>query len=312
MPRSMRAAPKHRPSLSIILPRPQDYAKAFSLAEKWDEKLKWNYKNLEAEALNAHGNEKGDNGALEKSIATYEALLTFIPNGEKNDDWAITRNNMGVAYQTLGERASDGSKLEQAARIFRDSLQVLTREHDPVNWAAAQNNLGNSLLALGQSETDPKSLEEAVAAFRAVLGSGAATSARGLVGFTEQSRHRPLFAGRERKQRYAASRSRSRLSRRPRSGRPRPGAVALGHLQNNLGNTLNTLGARKNDLAMLKESATVFRSALEVRTRERVPVQWGNSMVNLGNALHNIGLRDNGAGRTRGGGTRPIAMRAQN
>ena len=130
----------------------QDYAKAFALAEKWDEKLKWNYKNLEAEALNAHGNEKGDNGALERSIATYEQVLSFIPNGEKNDDWAITRNNMGVAYQTLGERASDNRKLEQAAQIFRDSLQVLTREHDPVNWAAAQNNLGNALLALGQRE----------------------------------------------------------------------------------------------------------------------------------------------------------------
>ena len=32
-----------------------DYAKAFELVEKWDDKLKWNYKNREAEALNAHG-----------------------------------------------------------------------------------------------------------------------------------------------------------------------------------------------------------------------------------------------------------------
>ncbi|WP_245465949.1 caspase domain-containing protein [Mesorhizobium sp. M7A.F.Ca.CA.004.10.1.1] len=32
-----------------------DYAKAFSLAGKWDDKLRWNYKNQEAEALNAYG-----------------------------------------------------------------------------------------------------------------------------------------------------------------------------------------------------------------------------------------------------------------
>ncbi|MGE0005227.1 MAG: caspase family protein [Parvibaculaceae bacterium] len=273
----------------------QDYAKAFSLAEKWDEKLKWNYKNLEAEALNAHGTEKGDNGALEKSIAAYERLLSFIPNGEKNDDWAITRNNMGVAYQTLGERASDRTKLEQAARIFRGSLEVLTRERDPVNWAAAQNNLGNSLVALGQRENGSRSLEEAVAAFRAVL----AVRSRGRqpVEWSESQNNLglALYSLGERESNdarlvEAAAAYRAGLAAIDRGKEP----LRWGMLQNNLGNTLNTLGARRNDIAMLRQAADVFRAALEERTRERVPVQWGNSMVNLGNVLYNIGMRGTG------------------
>ncbi|WP_119269187.1 caspase family protein [Taklimakanibacter deserti] len=273
----------------------RDYAKAFSLAEKWDEKLKWNYKNLEAEALNTHGNEKGDNVALEKSIATYEELLSFIPNGEKNDDWAITRNNMGVAYQTLGERASDSKRLEQAAQIFRDSLQVLTREHDPANWAVAQNNLGNSLVALGQRENGPKSLEQAVAAFRAVLEVRSRDKQPVEWSESQNNLGLALYSLGERESNdarlvEAVAAYRAGLAAISRDKEP----LRWGMLQNNLGNTLNTWGARKNDIAMLKEAAGVFRAALEVRTRERVPVQWGNSLVNLGNVLYNLGMRSGG------------------
>ncbi|MGE3874168.1 MAG: caspase family protein [Parvibaculaceae bacterium] len=273
----------------------QDYAKAFSFVEKWDEKLKWNYKNLEAEALTAHGNERGDNDSLEKSIDTYEQLLTFIPNGEKNDDWAITRNNMAVSYLTLGERASNSEKLEQAAQIFRDSLQILTRDHDPVNWAAGQNNLGNTLLALGQRENGSRSLEQAVAAFRAVLEVRSRDKRPADWADSQNNLGIALYSLGERESNdarllEAAAAYRAALEAITRDKEP----LRWGTLQNNLGNTLNTLGARKNDIPTLREAADVFRAALEVRTRERVPVQWGNSMVNLGNVLHNIGLRGMG------------------
>lgn len=76
-----------------------DYGKAFSLVEKWDDKLRWNYKNQEAEALNAHGDATGDRKALEQAIDAYQVILGFIPNGQQNRDWAITRNNMAVVLQ---------------------------------------------------------------------------------------------------------------------------------------------------------------------------------------------------------------------
>ncbi|RUV37677.1 peptidase C14, partial [Mesorhizobium sp. M7A.F.Ca.MR.228.00.0.0] len=79
-----------------------DYAKAFSLAEKWDDKLRWNYKNQEAEALNAYGYATGDLDALKHAIEAYRTILNFIPNGEQNRDWAITRNNMAAVLQTIG------------------------------------------------------------------------------------------------------------------------------------------------------------------------------------------------------------------
>lgn len=90
------------------------YAKAFSLAEKWDDKLRWNYKNQEAEALNSYGYATGDLDALQHAIA-YRAILNFIPNGEQNRDWAITRDNMAVVLQNIGERETETAHLEEAA-----------------------------------------------------------------------------------------------------------------------------------------------------------------------------------------------------
>ena len=65
MPRSMRGAPMPPRLPSIISRAAADYGKAFDLVEKWDDKLNWNYKNMEAEALNAHGTATGDRGVLE-------------------------------------------------------------------------------------------------------------------------------------------------------------------------------------------------------------------------------------------------------
>lgn len=269
-----------------------DYAKAFTLVEKWDEKLKWNYKNLEAEALNSHGYQKGENAALLKSIAVYEEILTFIPAGEKNADWAITRNNMGVAYLNLAERAGDKNQLEQAAQIFRDSLAVLTRQSDPVNWAATQNNLGNALLNLGKRQIDSKQLEEAVAAYRAVLEVRSrektpvdwsdSQNNLGIALYTLGERE-----GSDTRLVEAAAAYRAGLSAISRDAE----SNRWGVLQNNLGNTLNVLGARKNDLPILKEAVNTFRAALEVRTRDKVPLQWGSTMTNLGGALTQIGTR---------------------
>ena len=40
-----------------------------------------------------------------------------------------------------------------------------------------------------------------------------------------------------------------------------------------------------------------YRAALEERTRERVPLQWAGTQMNLGNALKTLGEREPGTGR---------------
>jgi uncharacterized caspase-like protein len=267
-----------------------DYGKAFDLVEKWDEKLRWNYKNMEAEAFHAHASATADSQSFARAISAYEAILSFIPNGEKNRDWAITRNNMAVVLQTIGERESGIENLEKAARIFEESLEVFAREKDDLNWSASQNNLGNVLLALGTRENSSRKLEDAVTAFQAALEKrprdklprewASTHNNIGLALNTLGERDGSNALLEEAVKSYQLA-----LEEFTREVAPVDWALT----QNNLGNTLNTLGNRLSDRGKLLAAVTAFRSALEVRTKEQFPMRWAVTQLNLGNALNNIG-----------------------
>ncbi len=59
----------------------------------------------------------------------------------------------------------------------------------------------------------------------------------------------------------------------------------------NLGNALWVLGGRESGTDHLDEAVTAYRSALEIRTRNRVPLDWAETQVNLGVALKDLGER---------------------
>ncbi|TPM25942.1 caspase family protein [Mesorhizobium sp. B2-3-4] len=274
-----------------------DYAKAFSLAEKWDDKLRWNYKNQQAEALNSYGYATGDLDSLQGAIEAYRTILNFIPNGEQNRDWAITRNNMAVVLQNIGERETDTAHLEEAAQIFRDSLIVFERVKDDLNWAAAQNNLGNVLLAIGERESDPKRLNEAVAAMRATLDKRPRDKVPLDWASSQNNLGLALYALSEREpagEHLAQAEAAYRLALEEYSRQKTPVEWAM--VENNLGNTLVTSGIQLNDKAKINEAADAFRAALEVRTRDIFPVSWATSRLNLGNALSGIARFDMGTG----------------
>jgi tetratricopeptide (TPR) repeat protein/pimeloyl-ACP methyl ester carboxylesterase len=64
-----------------------------------------------------------------------------------------------------------------------------------------------------------------------------------------------------------------------------------------LGLALATLGERESTTVRLKEAVEAYRAALDVRTRERVPLQWAMTQNNLGSALSQLGERDNNTAR---------------
>ncbi|MER9555846.1 caspase family protein [Mesorhizobium sp. M0323] len=274
-----------------------DYGKAFSLIEKWDDRLRWNYKNQEAEALNAHGNATGDRQALQHAIDAYRVILNFIPNGEQNRDWAITRNNMAVVLQTIGERERQIDRLEEAANIFRDSLAVFEREKDDINWAAAQNNLANVLLKIGERESDPKRLNEAVVAMRATLEKRPRDKVPLDWAASQSNLGLALYALSEREPggaRLTEAEAAYRLALEEYTREKAPVQWAM--VQNNLGNTLVSLGTQRNDKAKIDEAADAFRAALEIRTRDTFPLSWASSRLNLGNALSSAARFDLGTG----------------
>jgi hypothetical protein len=60
------------------------------------------------------------------------------------------------------------------------------------------------------------------------------------------------------------------------------------------------LGARESGTARLEEAVSAYRAALEERTRDRVPLDWAMTQMNLGNALWRLGENENGTARLEG------------
>ena len=52
---------------------------------------------------------------------------------------------------------------------------------------------------------------------------------------------------------------------------------------------------------MLEEAVSTFHQALKERTRERVPLAWATTQMNLGTALARLGERDKRNGEARRG-----------
>lgn len=71
----------------------------------------------------------------------------------------------------------------------------------------------------------------------------------------------------------------------------------VGTALNDLGCALINLGGRRGGTDCLEASVKAFESALEQRTRERAPVNWGATQHNLGSALAVLGERQSGTAR---------------
>ncbi|MEM8555261.1 MAG: tetratricopeptide repeat protein [Pseudomonadota bacterium] len=70
-----------------------------------------------------------------------------------------------------------------------------------------------------------------------------------------------------------------------------------GIIFNDLGASLTTLGKREQNTDRLNEAVDAYRAALQVSTREALPVQWATTQNNLGIALQSLGERDQNTDR---------------
>ncbi|WP_425088296.1 hypothetical protein [Stappia sp.] len=75
------------------------------------------------------------------------------------------------------------------------------------------------------------------------------------------------------------------------------GPDQTGEALNDFGSAVATLGARQNETVRLEEAISAYRLALEARTRDRVPLDWAMTQMNLGNTLATLGQRESGTAR---------------
>ncbi|NEP32043.1 MAG: CHAT domain-containing protein [Moorea sp. SIO3B2] len=221
---------------------------------------------------------------IEIAITGYEVALTVFTRQAFPQQWAMTQNNLGIAYseRITGQKAQN---LEIAIPCYQSALEVYTREAFPKQWAMTQNNLGSAYLKriTGQKA---QNLENAIACLQLAL------KVRTREAFPQQwamtqNNLGIAYCNRIRGQKAqnledAIACYKSALEVSTREAFPIDWAMT----QNNLGIAYcNRIKGKKAQ--NLEDAIACYKSALEVRTREAFPEQWAMTQNNLGLAYKN-------------------------
>ena len=250
------------------------------------------------------GDQKGENSALLVSIAAYREALKEWTRERVPLEWAMTQMNLGTALPTLGERESGTGKLEEAVAAYREALKEWTRERVPLDWATTQMNLGAALQTLGERESGTGKLEEAVAAYREALKEWTRERVPLDWAMTQMNLGNALSRLGERESGTAQARGGGRgLSRGAEGKDARARSARMGDdADESRQCARERSGSARAGRRKLEEAVAAYREALKEWTRERVPLEWATTQMNLGNALSSArGARERD-GQARGGG----------
>ncbi|MFP4502821.1 MAG: hypothetical protein ACLFTT_17650, partial [Candidatus Hydrogenedentota bacterium] len=90
---------------------------------------------------------------LEQAIACYKAALRVYTETDFPQEWAMTQNNLGNAYDQL-PRGDRGENLEEAIACYERALTVYTEEAFPHRHAMVNKNLAKARAALAALHSD--------------------------------------------------------------------------------------------------------------------------------------------------------------
>ena len=267
------------------------------------EAVRLGYLERQAGALYRRGDEFGDTGAFEEAIGLYRRIAAGRPREQDLPGWVRARVDLGDALAGLGERKSGTEHLEQAVEAYRAALEVRPREWASPGWSETEANLGNALAMLGEREAGTEYLTQAVEAFRAALlgnhpraGPARLVPTQGNLGNALTS-----LGGAGGPGRHGSSRRSRPTGPRSRSWTPGTGPAALGsQTEMSLGNALTSLGAEREAGTGHLEAVEAYEAALGELTRERDPVGWARTQMNLALALASRGKRESASGRSTG------------
>ena len=120
----------------------EDYENAFRQVERWDDRLAWEYRDLELRSLLEQDNVHGDDAALKKAVALGQETLRSTSVSPSRHDWAATQNNLGNALLALGQREVGTGRLEDAVIAFRAALEVYAGERAALEQADRDSKRG--------------------------------------------------------------------------------------------------------------------------------------------------------------------------
>lgn len=280
-----------------------DYEQAYRQVSRWDDHLAWTYRHRQTEALERQGTLRGDHAALLAAVDTAADALRLAEGLDNRRSRISTRNVLGNALFTLGDRDSQPTRLNEAIAAFRTVLSEGAAV-DPGMLAKTRNNLANALTALGTRSGDEAMLKEAVDLYDQAIdrfeeeedpvlwASAQINFGKVLIALGEIQDSTEVLG-------MAGQAFEAALSVTPRDQQP----AIWGAAQNNLGNVYQAIGLRADNPLVAAgrhlQALTAYRSALQELTHERVPMQWASVQQNIGNTLQSLAYRAPNAGQAR-------------
>ncbi len=118
-----------------------------------------------------YSEELGDDFVKVKRLAVgaFQTVLSHWPPKTHPERHAMTQNNLGNAYQTVGTVEDKAANCKKAIAAYEEALKVYTLERFPIQYAASQNNLGAAYQTLGTVEDKAANCQQAREAFEAAL-----------------------------------------------------------------------------------------------------------------------------------------------
>lgn len=196
-------------------------------------------------------------------------------------------------YHEIGR--DKGSNLDSAVAIELARF-VRARASTQDELGEAANDLANALIILGERDRSTSYLEEAISVLTEALKNTSRDRAPIYWGLTQMNLGIVFM----------------RLGDRDSNAETLEKAIshfesALTSLDNdpelwslvklNLGAALRAAGTREDNTSRLEQAVAAYKEALEVRTRDALPLSWALIQMNLGIALKELGLRETGLGR---------------
>ena len=215
---------------------------------------------------------------LEIAIAGYEVAMTIFTPQEYPEYWAMTQNNLALAYRNRvrGEKADN---LEKSIELYQTALSVCTRDAFPENWAMTQNNLGEVYLYKIRGEK-ADNLEQAIATLQVALSVYTRKAFPEYWAMTQNNlgeAYRNRIRGEKADNlEQAIEFYQAALSVYTRDAFPENWAGT----HNNLGEAYrNRIRGEKTD--NLEQAIEFYQAALSVYTREAFPEDWAMTQNNL-------------------------------
>jgi len=261
----------------------ENFAEAQKVVAEFDEGLAAHYRKLQADALAAKGEFRGDNDAFDQAMTLYDEAMGYYDGQADDDIWAETANDFAKALAIYGDRREDNEYLEDAEHNFQQVAKIWTKDSKPNDWARVQNNLGNIYASLGDRGNDPQRWQQAVSAYNAALEVWTEdetpldwASAQNNLGTVFRALGNYGKDTGELKKSASAYQAALRQWTRPRD--PFDWAMA----QNNLGNALTDLAKYSKKAADWKAGLAAYDAALEIWTRDKLPLDWAATQNNIG------------------------------